>query len=308
MYMTNADSPIDSAPARRVCAVVVTYHPDGGLPERLSRVLPQVESIIVVDNGSADAELSLLQARPSESSLHVIRNLENLGIARALNIGVRRALVEGYAWALLLDQDTEVDTDMVDRLLGTHATFPQPDQVALVGSRFRDTKGRSNEPIRLGARGDEWEEVESVITSGSLLSLSAYTAIGPFRDEFFIDYVDVEFCLRARAAGYRVVQTLVPLMSHTVGDPTSHKALWETQWTSNHSAERRYYMARNNTALLREYGTSGRSSWQWKSITRCFRLCKRIAFFERDKTDKIAAVAQGWWDGVRGRMGPRPKP
>jgi len=296
----------EEAPARGgVCAVLVTYHPDGGFPARLSRLVPQVGSAVIIDNGSADDDLTMLRELSTRPSLTLMCNFENLGIAQALNIGVRHALAAGYSWALLLDQDTQVDPDMVERLLTTHGSCPTPDRVAIVGSHFRDTHGMSTEPLRLGARGETWEEVESVITSGSLLSLPAYSAIGPFRDEFFIDYVDTEFCIRARAAGYLVVQTLQPLMSHTVGAPTPHKMLWATKWTTNHSADRRYYIARNNTVLLREYGTSGGGSWQMKSLSRCFRLCKRIAFYEQDKLRKILAVVQGWWDGMRGNMGPR---
>ena len=97
-------------------------------------------------------------------------------------------------------------------------------------------------------------------------------------------------------------------MSHTVGAPTAHRLLWKTTWTSNHSAERRYYIARNNTVLLKEYGTSGCGPWQIKSLSRCLRLCKRIVYFEKDKLRKIVAVGQGWWDGVRGNMGPRRRP
>ena len=97
-------------------------------------------------------------------------------------------------------------------------------------------------------------------------------------------------------------------MSHTVGAPTSHKLPWTTKWTTNHSPDRRYYIARNNTVLLREYGTSGRGSWQLKSFVRCCRLVKRIAMYEQEKASKIYAVCQGWWDGVRGRMGPRRSP
>src|SRR5258708_17120000 len=165
---------------------------------------------------------------------------------------------------------------MVERLAATHASFPDGDRIAIVGSRFRDPKGQSVEPIRLDARGELWEEVESVITSGSLLSLRAFSAIAPFREEFFIDYVDTEFCLRARTAGFRVIQTRRPLMSHTVGAPTSHKLPWTTKWTTNHSPDRRYYIARNNTVLLREYGTSGGGSWPLQRIVRCWRLVKRI--------------------------------
>ncbi len=290
---------------RDVCAVVVTYHPDNGFPARLSRIVPQLDATVIVDNGSSDAQLRMLRELSAYPSVTLICNFENLGIAHALNIGVQRALANGYSWALLLDQDTLVDQDMVEQLLAALASCPDGSRVAAVGSRFRDTNGRSIEPCRLDARGEQWEEVESVITSGSLLSLPAYAAMGAFRDDFFIDHVDTEYCFRARAAGFRVIETIRPLMSHTVGAPTSHKLFGSTTWTTNHSPDRRYYIARNNTVLLREYGTSGRGPWQLKSIIRCLRMCKRIAYFEKDKLRKIYAVGEGWWDGVRGKLGPR---
>src|SRR5450631_515102 len=83
---------LDRPPARlRVCAVLVTYQPDSGFAARLSRVYPQVEAVIIVDNGSSDASLSMLRELPPRASLGVMFNDENLGIACALNIGVRRA-------------------------------------------------------------------------------------------------------------------------------------------------------------------------------------------------------------------------
>jgi len=296
----------EQLPARSdVCAVLISYHPDNHLPARLGRIIPQVRETVIVDNGSREESLKMLRELSSWPALTVIDNVENLGIARALNIGVQHALKQGYSWALLLDQDTEIDENMVERLLATYASFLEPERLAVVGSRYRDTNGRTAEPSYLDSRGEHWQEVESVITSGSLLSLTAYAVVGPFRDDFFIDHVDTEYCFRARAAGYRTIETRQPLMSHTVGAPTLHRLLWTTKWTTNHSPDRRYYMARNNTVLLREYGTSRGGSWRLKSIVRCFRLCKRIAYFERDKVEKIAAVCQGWWDGVRGNMGPR---
>src|SRR3984893_2476641 len=303
------DEEMPDRPAARgqVCAVVVTYHPDHDFPARLSRIVPQVAAAFIVDNGSSDAAIKMLRgvAAGAGGAVTFVCNLENLGVATALNIGVRRALAEGFTWALLLDQDTEVDHDMVERLVATHASCPDGDRIAIVGSRFRDTKGQPSEPIRLDSRGELWEEVESVITSGSLLSLRAYSAIAPFREEFFIDYVDTEFCFRARSAGYRVIQTRRPLMSHTVGAPTSHKLPWSTKWTTNHSPDRRYYIARNDTVLLREYRAPGGGSWRLKSFVRCCRVIKRIALYEQDKARKIYAVWQGWRDAVHGHMGPR---
>lgn len=296
----------DQLPASTdVCAVLVSYHPDSRLPARLRRIVSQVRETVIVDNGSRDDSVNMLRGLAAWPGVAVIENAENLGIARALNIGVMHALNRGYSWALLLDQDTQIDEDMVATLLATGASFPGTERLAVVGSRYRDTNGRAAEPDYLDAKGERWDEVESVITSGSLLSLTAYAAVGPFRDDFFIDHVDTEYCFRARAAGYRVIETRQPLMSHTVGAPTLHRLLWTSKWTTNHPPDRRYYMARNNTVLLREYGTSRGGSWKLKSMVRCFRLCKRIAYFEQGKLGKIHAVCQGWWDGVRGNMGPR---
>ena len=304
--MTNP-FPEKPAAAADVCAVVVTYHPDSGFPSRLERMAAQVALTVIVDNGSGERAAMMLHDLAARPGVALLANAENLGIAQALNRGVRHAIDAGYAWAVLLDQDTEADATMVAALLTAHAAFPDAARVAVVGSRFRDTGGRPAASLMMPARGEEWQEVESVITSGSLLSLRNYAAIGAFREEFFIDYVDADYCLRARAAGFHIIETRQALMSHTVGAPTQHRMLGQAKWTSNHSPDRRYYIARNNTVLLREYGTAKGGSWRWKSVTRCVRLCKRIAFFENDKISKILAVAQGWWDAMHGTMGPRGK-
>lgn len=294
--------PAGAGASDTVCAVLVTYHPDEAFPERLKRIVPQVASTIIVDNGSSQQTLDMLYA---ERAVTVVSNGENLGVARALNIGVERARKSGFEWALLLDQDTVVDEDMVEELISCALSAGPGECFAVVGSRYRDAEGSAIEPLRLAARGQDWQEVESVITSGSLLSLAAHSVVGPFRDEFFIDHVDTEYCFRARKAGYRVAAALKPLMAHTLGAPTAHRLFGSVTWTTNHSADRRYYMTRNNTVMLKEYGTAGRGPWQWKSFIRSLRLCKRILYFEQDKALKIGAVAEGWWDGVRGKLGPR---
>jgi rhamnosyltransferase len=307
------------APQRRapdVCGVIVTHHPDDGFPARLNRVSRQVGRVIVVDNGSTDSELRMLGDSAADPSVELVVNGENLGVAQALNAGIQRAVTQGYAYALLLDQDTQVDDDMVATLLAVYGSFRDKERLAVVGSHYPGAnaivlKGHHPETTRrdqsTGGEDDAgpWDEVEAVITSGSLLPLAAYAVIGPFREEFFIDYVDIDYCLRARAKGYRVVKTRKQLMVHAIGSPTMHDWLGLKRSTTNHSADRRYYIARNNTVMLRESGHYSAGAWAVKSLFRCLRQCKRIALYERSKGKKIGAVAQGWWDGVRGRMGPR---
>ncbi len=288
-----------------VCAVVVTYHPNAELPVRLRGISQQVARVVIVDNGSTDAELAILREIAVDPAVVLILNGENLGLARALNIGMQRAATLGYSWVLLLDQDSRVESDMVKTLSAVYLAFSDKEHLAIIGSGFRERHRRSPKAAKFEFSGEEWDEVKEVITSGSLLSLKAYSNIGPFREEFFIDYVDSEYCARATANGYRAVKTRRPLMSHSIGRPTQHRLLWMKKWTSNHSADRRYYIARNHTVMVRESGKYLLGSWALISLLSCVTAWKRIALYERSKSSKIAAVFLGWWDGIQGNMGPR---
>jgi rhamnosyltransferase len=288
-----------------VCAITVAFHPDAKYPMRVERILREVGALVIVDNGSGDAELGMLRDLATNASITLISNTENLGVASSLNIGIRRAIALGFEWVLLLDQDSWIDDDMVQTLIAARAAYSERDRLGVIGSGYRDADGplleQKDEIV-----GDNWEEVASVITSGSLIPLKAHAAVGAFREDFFIDYVDTEYCFRARAKGYRVIRTRRPVMSHPIGAISRHNVLWMKKWTFNHSADRRYYIARNDTVMLREFGHYIFGLWALKSFGRCVRLCKRIALYEQMKTEKIIAVAQGWWDGVRRYMGPRP--
>ena len=297
----------DSVARGDVCGVLVTYHPDPGFAQRLRDILQQVAAVVVVDNGSAGAQLEMLRELASEDRAALVLNGANVGLARALNVGIGHAAALGFSWVVLLDQDSRIDGDMVKTLMAVRESFADPARLALIGAGFREKHRHSLKIARLEGRGNEWQEVATVITSGSLLSLSAYEHIGPFREDFFIDHVDTEYCMRARARGYRVLKTLRPLMTHSIGKPTQHRLLWMRKWTSNHSADRRYYITRNHTVMLRERGGYFPGSWALMALLSGLNACKRIALYEEAKREKIAAVFSGWWDGTHGRMGPRSK-
>ena len=286
-----------------VCAVVVTYHPDTDFPARLAAIRGQVAAIVIVDNGS-DTELAMLREVGSDRGVTLLLNGENLGVARALNIGIQRALELGFAFALLFDQDSQVDADLVETLLAIHDSFPAG-RVGLVGSGFRTRDGAAPGGKAEQPAAPPWIDAEYVITSGSLLPLTAYGAIGPFREEFFIDYVDLDYCKRAVARGFQVILSRRALMTHSIGAPTHHRWLWMTKSTTNHSAERRYYGARNKTVMLREYGGYRRGGWILKSLLSCLKVGKRVLLYEDSKIPKLRALLSGWWDGVQGNLGPR---
>jgi rhamnosyltransferase len=282
----------------KIAAVVVTYHPDELFPERMERLAQQVDSRIIVDNHSGARAVAMLRGIASRQRAKLLLNPENLGIAAALNIGVETAIADGYEWALLLDQDTVVGEDIVETLAKVYEDFADKEKLALIGSNHTDPiSGRVFVPFGWDDHGS-WQEVKAAITSGSLISLRIYHAIGPFREEFFIDCVDIEYCLRARARGFKVIMARKPLMQHSIGTVTMHKLPWKSVGASNHSPVRRYYMTRNQLVLAREYLWK-EPVWTVSTLYAHLKSTIAVCFLEQDILRKLQYTALGIVDGLR---------
>jgi rhamnosyltransferase len=121
---------------REVCAILVSYHPDAELPRRATRILEQAGALVIVDNGSGEATHEMLRRIAADSRVSLVLNPRNLGIASALNLGVERARALGFAWVLLLDQDSAPHDDMLTSLIEVRAAYPEPARVAVIGAGF----------------------------------------------------------------------------------------------------------------------------------------------------------------------------
>ncbi|HVS88648.1 MAG TPA: glycosyltransferase [Candidatus Acidoferrum sp.] len=290
---------LQPAPTKEnICAVVVTYFPDEGFPNRLSRTHMQVMHVVVVDNASDEETFKHVQTVLSETRIDVIRNSENLGIATALNQGVQWALNKGYKWVLLLDQDTVSSQDMVPTLIRAYEEFPDKGRLAIIGSnRFSN----SDPDDRPSTNAEWWTVSKMVITSGTLLRLEAARMIGPFRDEFFIDCVDFEFCLRARIMGFRIVEILEPIMEHFIGSPKSVRLLWKKIETFNHRPWRLYYRMRNFVVLVREYVFED-SEWVLSELYAQIKSVTLTLLVEKSRIQKAKYMTLGLYDGFIGRF------
>jgi rhamnosyltransferase len=279
-----------------VCAVVVTYHPDSGFPDRLDRVRPQVGRVVVVDNGSSPPAREMLR-NAAGPDVELILNDANLGVATALNQGVGRARERSFRWALTLDQDSIVEPFLVEALLEAYVAFPARDTVAVVGSNYYDEK-RGKTLVPESPAQPSCLEQTTVITSGSMIAVDAYAKVGPFRDDFFIDHVDDEYCLRARAMRYKVILCRRAVVRHSIGGAVGKRILGGTVWSSNHSAARRYYMARNFLWVAREY-LFFRPGWVILRVLRHAGFLLLMVLLEKERWGKIESTARGVRDGLR---------
>lgn len=284
--------------AADVCAVVVAYFPDEGFEARLQTILPQVGKLVVVDNTPDAISLSPDMIAAWGEHLHCIANRANKGAAAALNQGLEYALQIGCKWLLTLDQDTRCYPDMVATLLRVHEAC-KPEAVVIGGNYF----DYQNHQLKVAAGGEtECLEQKTVITSGSLVDVGVSWKIGGFREDYFIDQVDHEFCLRARAHGFRVVISRKPVMEHSVGSAGGVR-LPLLGILPNHPPLRKYYIARNTVATVAKYWRR-EPDWCLRRSVRLLLGLLLMSTLEQQRIAKARAFAAGFMDGVRRRMGP----
>lgn len=283
--------------ADNVCALVITHEPDRELSARLAKVLEQIDRAIVVDDGSVH-EATTLDAL---DRVEVLRLGENRGIAAALNRGFERARERGFEWVVTLDQDAVVYDDLLTTLLGVYADCPFRDELAVIGANFDESSTGTTGTAGIRATAP-WVEVGEVITSGSLQSVRAFTRVGPFRDDFFMYFVDNEYCRRACRVGYRVVIATKPVMLHQTGRAKRRRLPFGEVVVYNYAPWRHYYIVRNGIVMVRE---NFRRDPGW-SVRAVRNLAKRTLYalaLEDDKLEKMKLVARAIRDGVSGKTG-----
>lgn len=294
-----------------VAGVVVTYEPDPAtLGVLLNALRPQLDKIIVVDNGSTlDTESNIDPELRSDTWCQVVRLHSNLGIAAAQNVGIELARQAKAAFVILFDQDSEPAPDMISILLEVAAAKASTGvAVAAIGPRYTD-KRQDNPPPFIRIQGvsverqacsnnDSVVEVDYLIASGSLIPMTTLDAVGGMREDLFIDYVDIEWGMRAKQAGFQSFGVCGARMQHGLGeDPINVFG----RKVSSHSPLRHYYHFRNAVRLYCESGMP----WNWKIADGWRLLLKYGAYslFARPRHQHWWMMSRGIVHGLAGRMG-----
>lgn len=279
-------------------AVVVLFNPDGDLLSRLGRVQNQVTRLFVISNDDR-APGRLVGLDPDR--LEVVQNGRNLGLAAALNIGLERARRQGFAWCLLLDQDTVIDPDLLSGLAEVYSAYPEQEKVGVLAPNYRSLGG-----TRVAYRTDvSWQTLPTVVTSGSLIPLGALERTGGLREVFFIEGIDIEFCLRVRAGGLHVVASGRPLMTHGAGAAEERRLFGRTVLVGNHPPWRCYLQYRNLTWILLRYGC-GELRWTGSTVVAMFKRIVLVCLFERERGAKLWAMTRGTFRGIGQALSPDP--
>jgi rhamnosyltransferase len=295
-----------------ICAIVISYHPELNISDKISQLAKQVDRVVIIDNGSTSTELvSLIEISKHSSQIHLILNEENIGQAKALNMGVRYAKEHKYDWILTMDQDSLVSHMMIDNMAFAYQQCHETDQIVSICPVLASYDGVSPpSDDRLHLRSYSGKAIEGlyspikiVITSGNLVNVEVFDRVGLFEECFFIDYVDQEFSLRLFQAGYKIIQANKAILYHNLGNTTQHFFLGKQLLVGNNSSLRVYYFYRNGLAVYKKYLFSD-FTWVAEDFIRgfVFNLAK-IILFESERKDKLTKVMTGLFHGLIGKTG-----
>lgn len=289
----------------KVAAIIISYNPDNNLLDSVNLLINQVDKIIIVDNGSESQKkknINLIKDIDNKK-IEVIFNEENLGIATALNIGVKEALNQGYNWILTMDQDSKSSSNMVEKMLEVYNTIDESERKEIL-SIFPNFVDERIQSIEENSNMNSYEYVDADITSGNLLRAEVFDKVGFFDDSLFIDLVDTDFCMRLNEKNIKMIKVRDAILYHSLGESQSVKSIFGKFNTSNHSALRRYYMTRNRFYTWEKY-----KDLNSFTLNRDKKLFKKefikIILGEKDKINKIKMVFKGYKDykkGIRGKL------
>ena len=307
-----AAAPPGGAP-RAVVAVVVTYQPVIEATAVLVAALaPQVDSLLVVDNGSGPEDVAALEAVVASAGGSVVALPENLGIATAQNIGIAEARRAGAAFVLLSDQDSVPADDMVERLLdGFDRAQRAGTRIGAVGPLILDDRMPGAAllfaPNRWGPRravlpGDTSVLVPAtfLLASGCLIPLSVLDEVGEMNGPWFIDHVDLEWGLRARRGGFDLLAVPDAVLHHRLGDRVV-AVPGRARDVHVHSPVRNYYMARNTVLLIRSSLLP--AAWRWGYAAWITKYSVFYTLAMRPRGVRLRLLLRGLRDGTLGRTG-----
>lgn len=301
----------DAPASSRVLAIVLNYNGGDDVLACLDSLAgqrgPDLEAL-VIDNASTDGSLAAIRER--HPAAQVLANDENLGFCVANNLGLERALAEGFDAALLLNDDVTFGPDTVARML---AALTQDSRVGVVGPKvlfdperefiwcaggtldYRQNLNRLRGHWRPAAEFSDSGPVDYVPGCALLIRREALEQAGLLEADYFAYLEDVEFCHRVRLAGFEVRYEAGATVYHRVSRASG----------SRYGPLRKYLNARNSVHFLRRHGTlrGWLGFWlfdvlTWPGVW--------IGQALRGRAGAARAKARGIRDGFRGVRGKPP--
>ncbi len=291
----------------RVCAVVVNYN---GAPvtrvcvDSLRRGAGPRVHVVIADNASDASDLAELdEAYGGAEDVEILRLAENRHFAAGVNAGAVRALEWGATHIFILNNDTVIESDCVERLVKATEDFPG---AGVIGPSLLDLGDRR--PLSLGERYSAWSlavprtllkvrsigdgspyRVGGIMGSAIFVTRECFESVGPYDENVLVYYEEVDFCLRARVRGFRPMIEPKAVVLHD----------GMRGFTAGITPYAAYLKCRNQLWLMRKHASA--VAWlAFAPVYAALVVTSAAIYACRGSWDVVRAMGAGTRDGIRG--------
>lgn len=294
--------------------LTVLFDPTDGQVDNLIRIRPPNAPTVVVDNSEHPSRN--FHDKLGAAGIEVLVNDNAGGLGGAYNKGIAHLSSKGCQVYFILDQDSELSDDYFDEMTQACSTIQH--DAFIMGPKIFDMNTErylpTIEKLRVGSRMINFSRLRKpglvqsmfVISAGSVISASAFEEIGPFREGFFLDHVDTEYCIRAVTKKVPIYVNTAPTMRIKIGRRLERRVFGKKKHVTDHPAYRRYYLMRNSVRIVALHGAR-RPGLGFFNMAASWILLVIALAVETDRVRKVVAIWIGLVDGVLGRDGPFPR-
>jgi rhamnosyltransferase len=231
-----------------VAALVILYNYDDQCIENIKTYMNDVDVVYAYDNSTVknqDNEKLL----KSLNKISFIDGGGNNGLPYAINYVAKLAIRKGYQWLITFDQDSVADKDMIPRMREFIETYPQIDEVGLIGPSIHN-KAYIFDEVKTPFTFCNW-----IIQSGAMHNLEILKKVKGYDTRLFIDQVDIEYCIRMKYYQYKVITVNHAILIHNTMDEKVDIMYrhGRKMFLNKYSSMRYYYIMRNNLYCKKKY-------------------------------------------------------
>ncbi|NDV64972.1 hypothetical protein [Bacteroides sp. 224] len=273
----------------KLLAVVITYYPDLALlRENILKYIDFVDKLVIWENTPVfEREKYSIHFADYENKIMYKGTMKNEGIAYPLNVIAKWGIEKGYSHLLTMDQDS-LFNDFRKYIYTVGQNVDQNNPMCYT----------PNPNNRFPKNGNIF--YLDPITSGAIYDLRIFSVVGFFKEQYFIDAIDTEFCYRCHINDVKTLLISDSLIIQRFGDTSKTKF---GIYISNYSSFRIYYIIRNHIFLWREYShimPKDKKKWFFYSVL--LKWPFKILLLEKNKKVKIESYLKGLLVGLFTRI------
>ena len=265
------------------CFIIPTFNPNKNFDDVIKNISKLKAKIFIFDNNSKNKKYL-----ENKKDLEIKYSKYNHGYGYAINFFIKKYFNK-YDWFCMLDQDSLLDINYIS-FLNERFNFGS-DKLGLIGTNVR-YKNLDKNLLNFDLKKD-FHRKKTLICSGTFISKNIIEKFGYLKESFFMEYIDVEYCLRIEKGGYSNFISSYPFLNQEFGNNQRNIFFGREISVDNHIPERYFYRSHNLKYCIRYY-LFHETKEVFLHISNFIKMYFKIILFENSKLKKTYFIIKGF--------------